>query len=129
MANSRSTYRRGGGNYKGHHTNTSPASKGRDFHEGLGKATAALEIPEDNDEDEGLSEITIKKFAYAGSYNWIEAKQPTILVPGAFPDSFLKSHADDNLALHRLPTDMGRQTFAIRSTTRQWTKFHRPKRV
>lgn len=64
---------------------SSPSAKGRDFYESLGKAINTLERPEEDFDGE---EITIKNFAYAGSYNWVEAEQPTILVPGALFSMF-----------------------------------------
>ena len=54
---------------------------GRDPLEGL-RTESISTISRPADESNG-KDIVIKDLTYLGSYNWVDAKQPTIIVPGA----------------------------------------------
>jgi hypothetical protein len=82
------SYARRGQNFRGTHTTSyrqtsysGVVNDGRDPMEGL-RTEPLSTISKPADESNG-KDIVIKDLTYLGSYNWVDAKQPTILVPGA----------------------------------------------
>lgn len=57
-----------------------PATRGRDIYTGLAKACLDTLIRPEGDSDG--EDIVVSNVRYLASYNWIEARRPTIIVPG-----------------------------------------------
>jgi hypothetical protein len=66
-------------------------NEGRDFLEGLKQPEKSVDTIAKPGDASNSKDIVIKDLMYLGSYNWVEAKQPTIIVPGSAPPPSLSS--------------------------------------
>lgn len=75
---------RGGYHQYSRSTGASVTAGGRDLYEGLHKdAISTLAKPASEESDGNDSIIAIENLEYLASYNWVEAKKPTVIVPGS----------------------------------------------